>query len=301
MFFHFSLPWGHRDSAAPLLSLKHCFFPNKILIFKTRYYLIHSGTSACEESVKSSLKCSCTISVRPFRCSTFSVLSVSSTLSKTEVMMCGGGPFKRDDAPNCVASLHRRVACVRLIFCRALCNAMERVFRFTEFSSRLRSRHSPRISIFVSSCGSRYFFFNTLPFHNRVCNCIGNCSKKWNVLLRVGSILGKFTAPVHRVRRACSHGAVSLRKLIIFALKNVFLPIVHRLNSLPPSMLCFQKCSQVCELIRSRISHVTCVSPYPAHVLLQVSLRHFPHVTEQDCQRSVLPRHELLTDESRDE
>ena len=88
---------------------------------------IHSRISACNGSVKSSLKCLCTISVRPFRCSTFSVLSVSSTLSKTEALDCGGGPFKRDGALNCVTSLHRSVACFRLTFQRALCSAMERV------------------------------------------------------------------------------------------------------------------------------------------------------------------------------
>ena len=95
------------------------------------------------------LKCSC-----PFRCSTFSVLSVSSTQPKTGALVCGGGPFKRGGAPNCVASLHRSVACFRLIFCHALCSAMERVFRFTvsffPSSFLTQSAHS----IIVSSCGS---------------------------------------------------------------------------------------------------------------------------------------------------
>ena len=78
-------------------------------------------------------------------CASFQVFHLShnypfpSTLSKTGALVCGGGPFKRDGAPNCAASLHRSVACFRLIFCRALCNAMERVFRFTGSFSRLRS------------------------------------------------------------------------------------------------------------------------------------------------------------------
>ena len=101
---------------------------------------IHSGNFCvrwiCEEFF---LKCPCTISARPFGCSTFSVLSVSWTLSKTGALVFGGGPSKRDDAPNHVASLHRNVAWFRLIFCRALCNVMERLFLFTGSFSRLRS------------------------------------------------------------------------------------------------------------------------------------------------------------------
>ena len=92
---------------------------------------INSGTHAWDGSVKSSFKSSYTVSVRPCSCSTFSVLPVSPTLAKIGALVCGGGRFKRDGAPNCVPSLHRRAACFRLIFCRALCSAMERVLRFT--------------------------------------------------------------------------------------------------------------------------------------------------------------------------
>ena len=81
---------------------------------------IHSSTSACDGCVKGSLKCSCTVSVRPCRRSTFSVFSVS-TLSKIGALVRDGGPFKRDGAPKFVASLHQRVACFRLILNLALC------------------------------------------------------------------------------------------------------------------------------------------------------------------------------------
>ena len=41
------------------------------------------------------------------------------------------------------------------IFRRALCSAMDRFLRFTASFSRLRSKHSLRTSIIMSSCGSR--------------------------------------------------------------------------------------------------------------------------------------------------
>ena len=173
---------------------------------------IHSGTSACDGSVKTSLTCSCTMSVPPCRCSTCSVLPVSSTPSKNGALVFGGGPFRSDGAPNCVASLHRRISCFRLIFCRALCSAMERVFRFTGTFSRLRSKHYLRISIIASSCGSRYdFLFFAEPNFPAACAIAFVTALKSGVCSgKLGSLLGKSTAPVHRIRRTCSHDTLSL-------------------------------------------------------------------------------------------
>ena len=94
----------------------------------------------------------------------------------------------------------------RLIFCRALCCAIDRVFRFTGCFSRLRSEHNLSISILASSSGSRYdfLFFCTTPFHRRMCNYIRNDSKSGVCSCRIGTLLGKFTAHVFQVRRACS-------------------------------------------------------------------------------------------------
>ena len=177
-------------------------------------------------------------------------------------------------------------------FCRALCSAMERVFRFTRSFSHQRSRHSLRISIIVSSCESRYdFFFYRAPFPSRLCNCIRNCSQEWNLFLQ-----SRITS--WKTHRACPPDTKGRFTRCSFSLKtrhlcfeSVTLPVTHRLNSLPPSMLCFHTRTQVSELISNGISHVASVSPYPSYVELQLLLSHFPHVTEQRCQRSVLPRY----------
>ena len=130
--------------------------------------------------MKSSLKCSCTMSVRSFRCSTFSVLPVSSTLSKTGALVCGGGPFKRDGAPNCDR-----------FFAPKSLHAMERV----PFHRVLLStfQHSLRISIIVSSCGSRYdFLFFAEPHFTAECAIAFVTAPKSGVCsCSVGSILGK--------------------------------------------------------------------------------------------------------------
>ena len=106
---------------------------------------IHSDLAACEWSVKSSLKCLCTMSVRPSRCSTFSVLPASFTRSKIGARVGGGGTFRRDGAPHCLTSLHRRVTSFHLILCRALCCVMVRVFRstgsFYPFTFQTRPAH----------------------------------------------------------------------------------------------------------------------------------------------------------------
>ena len=132
---------------------------------------IHSGTSACDGSVK-----------------VFEVFvhNVSASLQMFHFLrpLRFINPFQDRSSglrwwtfqtlwrPNCVASLHRRVSCFRLIFCRALCNAMERVFLFTRSPSRLRSRYSLHISIIVSSCESRYdFVFFFLQSHRFTAEC----------------------------------------------------------------------------------------------------------------------------------
>ena len=146
--------------------------------------------------MKSSLKGSCAMSVRPCRRSTLSVLPVSSTLSKIGPLVCGGGPFRRDGAPNCVPSLHRRIACFR----RALCSAMDRVFRFTGSFF-----YVPNTACALrSSCRSvdrEMFFLCFAEPHLAPQSGICSCS--------VGLIPGTFAAPVQWMRRAPSHGFFS--------------------------------------------------------------------------------------------
>ena len=99
---------------------------------------------------------------------------------------------------------------LRLIICRALCSAMDRVFRFTRSFLRQRSEHNLlRISIIASSCGSRYdFLFVAEPHFPVACAIAFVTTPNSGVCTcRIGSRLGTFTASVHQIRSACSHGS----------------------------------------------------------------------------------------------
>ena len=166
-----------------------------------------------------------------------------------------------------VMTLHRSVACFRLIFCRVLWSAMETVFRF----HRVVFPYTFQIKSFRSSCRpvdrSEIFCsgFCGTPFHNRVFNGIRDCTQKWSLLQQESDqLLGKLTMPVHWMRRTCSRFCLSLRASLH---GRRLPPITQRLKLLPPSILCLQTRSQVCELISDRITHVTNV-PYPAYVKL---------------------------------
>ena len=131
--------------------------------------------------------------------------------------------------------------------------------------------------------------------HCRVCNCIRDCSSKVEPVPAVSDHFLENSPHLSTGYEGVVHTVFFFSlKTQQLCMEDIFLPIAHRLNSLPPSVLCFQTCSLVCELIRKRISHVTNVSPYPSYVKLQFFLGHFTRVTEQDCLRPVLSRHELL-------
>ena len=131
-------------------------------------------------------------------------------------------------------------------------------------------------------------------FHCRVCNCIRSCS--WNLFLqcRINTWKNHRSCPLNAKGLFTRCFLSLLTPYLCFNI--VFLP----LNSLPPTMLCFQTRSRVCQLIGNRISRVTSVSPYPSYVKVQLFSVVFPHVTEQCCQRSVFPRHKFLIDERLD-
>ena len=178
------------------------------------------------------------------------------------------------------ASLHRRVACFRLIFCRALCSAMERVFRYTGSFCRPRSRHSLRISTIVSSCGSRCSFFVkkiSEPYFAAECAvALVNSHYSGDCICMIGLILEKSTAPVHWMRRACSHGVLFRCTDSRFFFGRQFLPVTHRLNSLPPPMLCFRTRSQICQLIFNGIyPHIAGGTSYPAYLNFEFFRAHF--------------------------
>ena len=101
--------------------------------------------------------------------------------------------------------------------------------RFFARKSRLFPSHL--LSCSVQCDGESLPFHSVLlpstnPLHSRMCG-ICSCS--------VGSIQGKTTTPVHWLRRACAHCVFSLWTRYL-CLEDVFLPVDHRLNSLPPSM-----------------------------------------------------------------
>ena len=66
--------------------------------------------SQCSGSVKSSIKCAWTVSVRPGRFSICSVWPSALDLSRMGALLDGGAPFKRDGVPSSVALLNRRSA-----------------------------------------------------------------------------------------------------------------------------------------------------------------------------------------------
>ena len=181
------------------------------------------------------------MSVRPWRCSTSSVLSVSSTLSKIGALVCGGGPFKRDVMELPVVSL--------------LCTERSRV----SVCSRAHFDHR----------GSRYdvLFFEE-PHFTADCDIACVTAPKSGICsCNVGSLLGIFTAPVHWMRTACSHGVFPPLKTRQHCLEDLFLPPAHRLSPLPPSILCFCTCSQARKFVINGVSHC----PHtPSHVKLQL-------------------------------
>ena len=119
---------------------------------------IHSGVSLCNGSVKSSLKWLWTMSVRPCRSSTLSVVPSDFNFSNIGARVGGGGPCKRDGAPISTAFLNLSSACLRRITCRALYSAMDNIFLFKNSFSRRRSRQILRTSINAGSRCSKHVF-----------------------------------------------------------------------------------------------------------------------------------------------
>ena len=114
----------------------------------------------------------------------------------------------------------------------------------------------------------------------------GTCSRS------VRTTLGKFTSPGHWMRRASS---LSVFPSVSF--KNL------DLEGIVLSIRFHHRCCASKRVPRSASSSAIVLpsspecSPYPTYVQLQLLFSHFPHVTQQYCERSVLSCHELLIDD----
>ena len=190
---------------------------------------------------------------------------------KIGARVCGGGPFQRDGASQLCRFFAPKCRLFPSHLLVVLCAVRWRESSVCAFRSSCRF------------CGSRYIFLCGAPFPSRVCNCNHNRIQKWSLFLQ---------NRIHswKIHHACPLDAKSFFTRCFFTLwtrylctEDVFLPIAHRLSSLPPSMLCFQTCSQVCELISNRNFPRRQCAPVPIVCeKLQLCLRHSPRVTEQE-------------------
>ena len=89
-------------------------------------------------------------------------------LSKTGALVCGGGPFKRDGAPNCVASLHE-VSLVSVSSIVVLCAVRWRVSSVSQ-------------CLFPVYVPDKFFLWS--PISQPSVHCIRNCTQKWCLLLQ---------------------------------------------------------------------------------------------------------------------
>ena len=117
-------------------------------------------------------------------------------LSNLRALVCGGGPFKRDGAPNSVAWF-------RPIFCHALESSVSR--------SLFPVYVPDTVCTFRSSCrpvdrGMIFCFFAEPHFIAEYAVAFVTVPQSGIWFCRIGSTLGKFTMPVHLMPRACSHG-----------------------------------------------------------------------------------------------
>ena len=170
------------------------------------------------------------MSVRPCRCSTFSVHQVSSQ------------PFPRSKLWFMVVELSDVMAlpivsllCTeeslvsRLMFSRALCSAMNSLpIHRVLFPSTFQTQPAHLDHRVILWMEISFLVFCRTPFHSRVCNCIRNCSHKWNMFLqcRINS---------WKIHRACPLSAKGLFTRCFFSLKTQHLCFLKRLPPIRPS------------------------------------------------------------------
>ena len=169
-------------------------------------------------------------------------------LSNLRALVCGGGPFKRDGAPNCVAWF-------RPIFCHALESSVSR--------SLFPVYVPDTVCAFRSSCrpvdrGMIFCFFCGAPFHSRVCSCIRNCTLKWSLFLqnRINS---------WKIHHVCPLDAKSLFSRCFFLFVDSISLYGRRL---PPNRPSAELASKRVPRSASSSAVELPTSPYPAYVKL---------------------------------
>ena len=166
---------------------------------------VHSGVFSCRGSVKSSLKWLWTMSVRPCRSSTLSVVPSDLNFSNIGARVGGSDPCNRDGAP----------------ISACLCAVRGTIF----FPSRAPFQDDVPDRVFALPSVQDHAdrdMFPTLHYSPRNADfpmAVVSVPSAGINLCDAVSVLGKSVGPVHPVSRASWHAVVSLGILITFSIK----------------------------------------------------------------------------------
>ena len=158
---------------------------------------VHSGVSLCNWSVKSSLNWSWTMSVRPCRSSTHSVVPSDLNFSNTGARVAGGGPCKRGGASISIAFLNQDGPFTPHHLSSSEAVRWTSYFLFKGSLSRLRSTQSLGTSVNAGSCCSRHAFPRFTAPHAMadLAMAVVNVPSVGTNLCDAMSVLGKSVGP----------------------------------------------------------------------------------------------------------